>query len=175
MRKIILALFVLFCLGLAACGSNANEPVQIPHTLPEVIEHEYEVDYDYDYNSQDEGHRVLFGVVGQDDDDYYYEEYSEFEIDEDAEEYTEAEQTTTPVATTIPTTTPTTTTAVTTTATTTIAEVTEAQYQFVGNVNSLIFHSLDCDTLPASHNRIYFVERDDAIEAGHRGCMRCNP
>ena len=49
------------------------------------------------------------------------------------------------------------------------------QYAFIGNINSLIFHAMDCRSLPAPHNRIYFIERDAAIEAGHRPCLICTP
>ena len=46
---------------------------------------------------------------------------------------------------------------------------------YIGNVNSEIFHTHDCSSLPAEHNRIYFDSRDEAIEAGQRPCQRCNP
>ncbi|SFI23735.1 competence protein ComEC [Tindallia magadiensis] len=46
---------------------------------------------------------------------------------------------------------------------------------YIGNVNSDIFHTSDCNSLPAEHNRIHFNSRDEAIEAGQRPCQRCNP
>ena len=51
----------------------------------------------------------------------------------------------------------------------------QATPQFIGNRNSLIFHTLTCSTLPAERNRIYFVTREEALSAGHRACNRCNP
>ncbi|SDY92958.1 MBL fold metallo-hydrolase [Tindallia californiensis] len=46
---------------------------------------------------------------------------------------------------------------------------------YIGNVNSDVFHTPDCNSLPAEHNRIYFDNRNEAIEAGQRPCQRCNP
>ena len=46
---------------------------------------------------------------------------------------------------------------------------------FIGNVNTQVFHVPTCSTLPAPQNRIYFQTRQDAINAGHRPCSRCNP
>jgi len=46
---------------------------------------------------------------------------------------------------------------------------------FVGNRNSQIFHTLQCNVLPAPQNRIYFAVREDALRAGHRPCQRCSP
>ena len=46
---------------------------------------------------------------------------------------------------------------------------------FIGNRNSQIFHTLTCSTLPAPHNRVYFQTRQEALDAGHRACQRCNP
>jgi len=54
-----------------------------------------------------------------------------------------------------------------------VAQVGRAQ--FIGNINSQIFHGLGCSTLPAPQNRIYFQTRQEAINAGHRACLRCNP
>ena len=46
---------------------------------------------------------------------------------------------------------------------------------FIGNRNSQIFHTFACSSLPAEQNRMYFATRDEAIDAGHRACSRCNP
>lgn len=46
---------------------------------------------------------------------------------------------------------------------------------YIGNVNSNIFHSPLCNTLPKEKNRVYFTERQQAINAGHRPCKNCNP
>ena len=50
-----------------------------------------------------------------------------------------------------------------------------AEYQFIGNRNSEIFHSPDCRSLPAEHNRVHFLSRESAIGAGHRPCGICRP
>jgi len=46
---------------------------------------------------------------------------------------------------------------------------------FIGNINSNIFHAPTCSTLPNPRNRIYFESREDALNAGHRACLRCRP
>lgn len=56
-----------------------------------------------------------------------------------------------------------------------IEEETTADYAFIGNRNSEIFHRPTCGTLPAEHNRVHFETREQAIAAGHRPCRRCNP
>ena len=50
-----------------------------------------------------------------------------------------------------------------------------AEYSFIGNKNSLVFHLPTCRSLPAEHNRIYFQTRDEAVDAGHRPCGICSP
>ncbi|MEN1762249.1 Ada metal-binding domain-containing protein [Anoxynatronum sibiricum] len=54
------------------------------------------------------------------------------------------------------------------------AESSDGQ-SYIGNKNSDIFHTSDCSSLPAEHNRIYFDTRDEAIETGQRPCQRCKP
>jgi len=54
-------------------------------------------------------------------------------------------------------------------------EATEAEYNFIGNRNSEIFHTFNCRTLPAERNRVHFETRDQAIAAGHRACRNCRP
>jgi len=46
---------------------------------------------------------------------------------------------------------------------------------YIGNVNSKIFHLPNCSSLPAEKNRIYFNTRDEAINQGYRPCKKCNP
>lgn len=46
---------------------------------------------------------------------------------------------------------------------------------YIGNINSKIFHEPTCHTLPAEHNRIYFDSKKEAINAGYRPCKNCNP
>ncbi len=52
-------------------------------------------------------------------------------------------------------------------------EVTQGVY--IGNVNSKVFHSLDCGGLPAEHNQIYFGSRQEAVDGGYTPCGNCNP
>ena len=56
-----------------------------------------------------------------------------------------------------------------------IEQPTQAAMMFIGNRNSQIFHRTTCSSLPAAHNRMYFESRQDAVDAGHRPCRRCNP
>ncbi|MCL2381233.1 MAG: thermonuclease family protein [Treponema sp.] len=49
------------------------------------------------------------------------------------------------------------------------------QATFIGNRNSLVFHTPICASLPAPRNRIYFETRHDAIRSGYRPCQRCGP
>ena len=46
---------------------------------------------------------------------------------------------------------------------------------YIGNMNSLVFHSTSCSNLPADQNQIYFDTRDKAVGAGKRPCGNCNP
>jgi len=65
----------------------------------------------------------------------------------------------------------------------TAAEVSESAYisqpttdaEYIGNVNSQIFHRPTCRTLPAQRNRVLFSTRQEAIDAGHRPCRNCSP
>ena len=50
-----------------------------------------------------------------------------------------------------------------------------ADYSYIGNNNSKIFHRLRCSSLPAEKNRAYFETRDDAKGAGYKACQKCNP
>lgn len=52
---------------------------------------------------------------------------------------------------------------------------TGADYYYIGNTNSLKFHSPDCSGLPAEHNRALFSSRAEAVEAGYEPCGRCRP
>lgn len=46
---------------------------------------------------------------------------------------------------------------------------------YIGNMNSKIFHSPLCHTLPIEKNRVYFNTRSDAIQNGYNPCGNCNP
>jgi beta-lactamase superfamily II metal-dependent hydrolase len=47
--------------------------------------------------------------------------------------------------------------------------------QYIGNINSKVFHLPTCSSLPAERNRIFFSSKEEAIEAGYRPCGRCKP
>lgn len=49
------------------------------------------------------------------------------------------------------------------------------EYAYIGNVNSQIFHTPECSSLPAETNRIWFTTRDEAVSAGYSPCGRCHP
>ena len=46
---------------------------------------------------------------------------------------------------------------------------------YIGNINSLKFHSPDCGSLPEEHNSVYFATRDEAVSQGYEPCGRCKP
>lgn len=49
------------------------------------------------------------------------------------------------------------------------------EYSYVGNLNSHVFHTTDCSSLPAEENRIYFTSREEAVTNGYTACGRCKP
>lgn len=49
------------------------------------------------------------------------------------------------------------------------------EYAYIGNLNSKIYHTMDCSSLPAEQNRIYFTTREEAEAAGYRACGVCKP
>lgn len=44
---------------------------------------------------------------------------------------------------------------------------------YIGNTNSLKFHTPDCSSLPSEKNRIAFSTYEEAINAGYSPCSRC--
>ena len=50
-------------------------------------------------------------------------------------------------------------------------------WAYVGNARSHIFHNDDCYyvTRMNDSNKVYFEDRDEAIDAGYRPCKRCQP
>lgn len=46
---------------------------------------------------------------------------------------------------------------------------------YIGNKNSKKFHLPDCSSLPSESNRIYFEDRQDALDEGYSPCKNCNP
>lgn len=53
------------------------------------------------------------------------------------------------------------------------AAVREAAY--IGNKNSMKYHTLDCSSLPIEKNRAYFADQAAAEEAGYSPCGSCKP
>jgi len=47
--------------------------------------------------------------------------------------------------------------------------------RYIGNVKSKVLHDLDCGSLPAESNRIYFQTYVEAIKAGYKPCSKCKP
>ncbi len=54
---------------------------------------------------------------------------------------------------------------------------TENIVQYVANKNSLIFHSPSCSSVDdmKQTNKVYFLQRQDAIDEGYTPCKKCNP
>ena len=48
-------------------------------------------------------------------------------------------------------------------------------YAYIGNINTHVFHSPSCRSLPLEKNRVYFETRDEAVDGGFRPCGQCNP
>ena len=44
---------------------------------------------------------------------------------------------------------------------------------YIGNINSKIFHTSDCGSLPLEKNRIYFDSIEEAARSGYRECELC--
>ena len=53
------------------------------------------------------------------------------------------------------------------------AAVKEAAY--IGNKNSMKYHTPDCGSLPVEKNRAYFADQEAAEEAGYAPCGSCKP
>jgi len=47
------------------------------------------------------------------------------------------------------------------------------QTQYIGNVNTKVFHAPDCPKLPSEANRVYFDSYEDAVKAGYRPHSAC--
>jgi hypothetical protein len=46
---------------------------------------------------------------------------------------------------------------------------------YVGNLKTKKFHKSSCSKLPSDGNRIYFKNRDEAINTGYDPCKICHP
>ncbi len=49
------------------------------------------------------------------------------------------------------------------------------EYRYIGNLNSKKFHLPTCASLPDEANRIYFLTREQALDAGYTPCGVCRP
>ena len=49
--------------------------------------------------------------------------------------------------------------------------------KYIGNRNSHVFHTLDCDSVRTmkEKNKIEFYSREEAVEKKYKPCSRCNP
>lgn len=48
---------------------------------------------------------------------------------------------------------------------------------YIGNLNSLKFHKVDCEGVKkmSEKNKVYFKTRQEALDGGYTGCKMCNP
>ena len=46
---------------------------------------------------------------------------------------------------------------------------------YIGNKRSKVFHTEMCSGLPQEQNRVFFKNKDEALDAGFRACKSCNP
>ena len=53
--------------------------------------------------------------------------------------------------------------------------VASEETEYIGNINSLVFHLPSCDSLPLEKNRVYFNSRRQAVEQEFTPCDRCKP
>lgn len=158
LKRFWLAITLLLCFGLAACRlANDDEYIVIPHEADVYTVLDEHLDYEEEVDGHSEAYIAYEPTTTQ---------------------HTET-QTTAATATTPQTAAAqvTTTQAATSTAQTEPETLQEeiAEYKFIGNINSLIFHAIDCRSLPAPHNRVYFINRNEAVEVGHRPCLICTP
>jgi len=54
-------------------------------------------------------------------------------------------------------------------------EIPHSVNYYIGNKNTKKFHLPSCSFLPYEHNRIYFTEREDAINSYFDPCLKCEP
>ncbi|MBU1195346.1 MAG: hypothetical protein KKE62_05280 [Proteobacteria bacterium] len=49
------------------------------------------------------------------------------------------------------------------------------EFRFVGNTESKIFHTQDCNFAQGKKCTDFFATTQDAVQAGYKPCSRCNP
>ena len=52
---------------------------------------------------------------------------------------------------------------------------TPGQVNYIGNVNSQVFHRESCANLPEEQNRVVFDSREQAVAQGYAPCGNCKP
>lgn len=52
---------------------------------------------------------------------------------------------------------------------------TNSKTQYIGNINSKVYHKPTCSSLPAKKNQVIFSSKSAANSAGYHPCSRCNP
>ncbi|MFQ9872297.1 MAG: Ada metal-binding domain-containing protein [Oscillospiraceae bacterium] len=55
------------------------------------------------------------------------------------------------------------------------SQASDSQQAYVGNKNSKVFHTQECDNNMAEKNKVFFDTRQQAVDAGYSPCSRCNP
>lgn len=56
-----------------------------------------------------------------------------------------------------------------------IEESVAQELKFVGNTESKIFHTQDCNFAQGKKCTDFFANTQDAVQAGYKPCSRCNP
>lgn len=51
----------------------------------------------------------------------------------------------------------------------------DLSYKYIGNKNTYKFHRLNCSYLPQKRNRVYFHDRQEAVDWGGSPCQKCMP
>jgi competence protein ComEC len=59
--------------------------------------------------------------------------------------------------------------------TTNVSNKNNEQSDYIGNTKSHKFHLNSCKSLPLEKNRVYFENREDAVNAGYEPCGNCKP
>ncbi len=49
------------------------------------------------------------------------------------------------------------------------------EYSYIGNLNTKIYHTMFCSSLPFEENRIYFITKEEAAASGYTSCGKCSP
>lgn len=55
------------------------------------------------------------------------------------------------------------------------SQASSSQHAYVGNKNSRVFHTQECENNMAEKNKVLFETRQQAVDEGYSPCSRCNP